>query len=94
MNQKKTFETLKKFCLEKSILKMFDLKKSLKFETHVSNLIIKTYLNQKYDDKWHFVTYYLKKKLSSIEQNYDIHDKKLLAIIYYWSNEKYTQKNY
>ena len=51
MNQQKTFETLKKFFLEKSILKMFNFKKSLKLETNTSNLIIEACFNQKYNDK-------------------------------------------
>ena len=33
-----------------------------------------------HDEKWHFVTYFSKKS-TSVEQNYDIHDKKLLAIV-------------
>ena len=43
------------------------------------NLVIKACLNQKHKKKY-FVIYYLK-KLSLIEQNYDIYDKKLLTIV-------------
>ena len=59
---------------------MFNSKKSIRIETNASNLIIDVCLNQVNEDKQHFVTYF-SRKFSSIEQNYDIHDKKLLAII-------------
>ena len=59
---------------------MFDLKKSIRLEIDASNLVIKACLNQKHEDKWHLITYF-SRKFSSIKQNYDIHDKKLLAII-------------
>ena len=59
---------------------MFNSKKSIRIETNASNLIIDAYFNQKNKGKQHFVTYF-SRKFSSIEQNYDIHDKKLLAII-------------
>ena len=34
----------------------------------------------KHEKKQYFITYYLR-KLSLIEQNYDMHDKKLLTIV-------------
>ena len=49
-------------------------------KTNASNLIIDACLNQKNENKQHLVTYF-SRKLSSTKQNYDIHDKKLLAII-------------
>jgi hypothetical protein len=45
-----------------------------------SNLAIDACFSQLYEDMWHSVAYYFR-KLSSAKQNYDIHDKKLLAII-------------
>ena len=59
---------------------MFDSKKSIRIETNASNLIIDACLNQETKSKQHLVTYF-SRKLSSTKQNYDIHDKKLLAII-------------
>ena len=59
---------------------MFNSKKSIRIETNASNLIIDVCLNQKNEDKQHFVTYF-SKKFSLAKQNYDIHDKELLAII-------------
>jgi hypothetical protein len=74
------FQKLKKVCINKSILKMFNSSKSIRIETNASNLAINACLNQKYESRWHSMTYY-SRKLSSAEQNYDIHDKKLLIII-------------
>ena len=59
---------------------MFNSKKTIRIEINASNLIIDVCFNQKKEDKQHLVTYF-SRKFSSIEQNYDIHDKKLLAII-------------
>ena len=59
---------------------MFNSKKSIRIKTYALNLIIDACLNQENEDKQHFVTYF-SRKLSPIKQNYDIHDKELLAII-------------
>ena len=59
---------------------MFNSKKSIRIEIDALNLIIDTCFNQKNENKQHFMTYF-SKKFSSIKQNYNIHDKKLLAII-------------
>ena len=59
---------------------MFNSKKSIRIETNASNLIIDACLNQECEGKQHFVTYF-SRKLSPTKQNYDIHDKELLAII-------------
>ena len=59
---------------------MFNSKKAIRIETNASNLIIDACLNQENEGKQHLVAYF-SRKLSSTKQNYDIHDKKLLAII-------------
>jgi hypothetical protein len=59
---------------------MFDSRKLKRMKTDALDLIINTCFNQLYEDMWHLVTYYFRKLLLA-EQNYDIHDKKLLAII-------------
>lgn len=74
------FRELQQACVTESVLKMFDLKKLIRIESNASNLAIEACLNQEHDDKWHSVVY-LFRKLSSAEQNYDVHDKKLLVII-------------
>ena len=61
--------------------------KENKIETDASNLTIKAYLNQKYNGRQHSIVY-LSKKLSSAKQSYDVHDKKLLAIIVALKNWK------
>ena len=59
---------------------MFNSKKSIKIKTNALDLIIDVCLNQENEGKQHFVAYF-SRKLSSTKQNYNIHDKKLLAII-------------
>jgi len=59
---------------------MFDFKKSERMKIDASNLVIDACFSQSYEGMWHPVAYYFR-KLSSAEQNYDIHDKKLLAIV-------------
>ena len=49
-------------------------------ETDASDTAIKACLLQKYEDNWHPVAYY-SRKMTDTEQNYDIHNKELLAII-------------
>ena len=45
-----------------------------------SDLAIETYILQMHNEKWYSVIYFLR-KLTSVEQNYNIHDKDLLTII-------------
>ena len=59
---------------------MFDTKKPSRIETDASDLAIGACLTQEYEGKWHPVVY-MSRKLSPAEQNYDIHDKELLAIV-------------
>jgi hypothetical protein len=49
-------------------------------EIDALDLVIDACFSQLYEGMWHPVTYY-SRKLSSAKQNYDIHDKKLLAIV-------------
>jgi len=59
---------------------MFDSKKSERMKTDALDLVIDACFSQLYEGMWHLVTYYFRKLLSA-KQNYDIHDKKLLAIV-------------
>jgi len=59
---------------------MFDFKKSERMKTDASDLVIGACFNQLYENMWHSVAYYFR-KLSSAKQNYDIHNKELLAIV-------------
>ena len=59
---------------------MFDTKKLLRIKSDASDLAIGVYLIQEYEGKQHPVVYILR-KLSPAEQNYDIYNKELLAIV-------------
>ena len=59
---------------------MFDTKKPSRIETDALDLAIGACLIQEYEGKWHPVVY-MSRKLSLAEQNYDIYDKELLAIV-------------
>ena len=59
---------------------MFDIEKLSRIETDASDLAIGACLIQEYKGKWHPVVYILR-KLSLAEQNYDIYNKELLAIV-------------
>ena len=74
------FKKLINALINASMLKLYDPKREIRIETNASNLAIKACLNQKYNGKQHSIAY-LSKKLSSTEQNYDVHDKKLLTIV-------------
>jgi len=71
---------LKKECLKEPVLKMFDSRKLERMEIDALDLAIDACFNQLYEGMWHLVTYY-SRKLSPTKQNYDIHDKELLAIV-------------
>ena len=78
--KKQAFQQIKDRYAQEPILKLFDPKKSLRMETDISDLALRACLRQEYNDKWHPIAYY-SRKLSPAEQNYDIHDKELLAIM-------------
>ena len=59
---------------------MFDIEKLSRIETDALDLAIGACLIQEYKGKWHPVVYILR-KLSLAEQNYDIYNKELLAIV-------------
>ncbi len=75
------FEKLKKLFISQSILIMFESEKSITLKTNASDEAIETCISQS-DDKrrLHFIAYY-SHKLTVAELNYEIHDKKLLAIV-------------
>jgi len=60
---------------------MFESEKSITLEMNVSDEVIETYINQSDNKKrLHSIAYY-SHKLTVIELNYEIHDKKLLTIV-------------
>ena len=60
---------------------MFKLRKLIVLKTNASDQVIKTCINQS-DNKrrLYFIAFY-SKKLTNVELNYEIHDKKLLTIV-------------
>ena len=77
-----TFQRLRKTFMKTSIFQHFDSIKFIRVKINVSNYVIKNILCQSNDEKhWHFVIYF-SKKMISIECNYEIHDKKLLIIMF------------
>jgi len=66
--------------LKKSVLKMYDSRLLSRIEIDALDLVIDACFNQEHEDMWHLVTY-LSRKLLLVEQNYDVHNKKLLAIV-------------
>jgi len=78
--EEKSFQNLKLEYLKKLVLKMYDSRLLSKIEIDASDLIIDACFSQEHEDMWHLVTY-LSRKLLLVEQNYDVHDKKLLAIV-------------
>ena len=59
---------------------MFDTRKPIILETDASDLAIGACLTQEHDEKGHPIAYY-SRKITQAEQNYDIHNKELLAIV-------------
>jgi len=59
---------------------MYDLRLSSRIEIDALDLVIDACFSQEHEDMWHPMIYLLR-KLSLIEQNYDVHDKELLAIV-------------
>ena len=62
------------------ILKIFDPKKPSRIETDASDLAIGACWMQEHNSRWYPVAY-ISRKLSPAEQNYDIYNKELLAIV-------------
>src|SRR5262249_3069956 len=75
------FESLKRAITSTPVLIFPDENKPYKVEADSSNFATGAVLSQEGEDgKWHPVAF-LSKSLSSVQRNYDIHDKELLAVI-------------
>ena len=66
--------------MDPPVLCTFQNGEPARIETDASDLAIGACLCQQRDGKWHPVAYY-SRKMSPAEQNYDIHDKELLAVV-------------
>ena len=81
IKQKKSFKALKKMFTTKLILVAPNLDKKMKIEIDISDYIIGGVLLMEYaDGRWRLVAC-VSKSLNRIEQNYEIYDEEMLAII-------------
>jgi hypothetical protein len=75
------FEVLKTVMISKPILKHFNPTKEIMIEMDISDYAIGAICSQPDDTNILYFLGYYSQKLKSIELNYDIHDKELLAIV-------------
>jgi hypothetical protein len=78
--QRKAFEDLKAACTKAPVLRTFQTGLPIRIETDASDMATGGCLLQQNDGKWHPIAYH-SRKLTDPEQNYDIHDKELLAVV-------------
>jgi len=81
VEQQKVFKQLKMIFINQPLLVAPDLDKEFRVEANASNFVTGGVLSIKCkDNRWRPVTY-ISKSLNEIEQNYEIHDKEMLAVI-------------
>ena len=79
--QKELFKEIKNKFTKKLILKIYRLELLIRVKIDLLDFILGICIVQKYKDKiWHLVIYY-SRKLTPLKLNYDIYNKKLLAIV-------------
>ena len=78
--QQKIFQQLKDTCTKKPVLLNFTTGQLTQIKIDTSDQAVGAYLYQQADDKWHPVAYY-SRKITQVEQNYNIHNKELLAVV-------------
>ena len=79
--QEEAFRSLKERFTKELVLAAPDLNKKMRMEVNVSDYITRGVLSMKYEDgKWWPVAF-LSKSLNETERNYEIHNKKMLAVI-------------
>ena len=75
------FKEIKNKFIEELILKIYKLKLLIRVKIDLLDFVLGVCIIQKYKNKiWHPVAYY-SKKLIPLELNYNIYNKKLLAIV-------------
>jgi len=80
-SQQKAFEELKQIFTMKPVLAASDLDKEFRVEADALNYATGGVLSMKCsDEKWRPVAF-ISKSLSDTEQNYEIHDKEMLAVV-------------
>ena len=79
--QERAFEELKRKFTQELVLVMLDLDKKMRLEVDASDYATGGVLSMEGEDgKWRPVAF-LSKSLNETKRNYEIHDKKMLAII-------------
>jgi len=79
--QEKMFQELEKRFTKKLILAVSKLNKKMRIKVDTLNYTTDRVLFMEYkDERWRLVTF-LSKSLNKIEKNYEIHNKKILAVI-------------
>ena len=79
--QKRVFEELKERFTMEPVLVILDLNKEMRVKVEVLNFAIGGVLSMKYEyEKWRLVAY-ISKLLNKAKNNYEIHNKEMLAII-------------
>ena len=79
--QKEAFKKLKKRFIKELVLAVLDLNKKIRMEVDASDYAIGGILSIEYEvGRWRPVAYLLK-SLTEIERNYEIYNKKILAVI-------------
>ena len=74
------FKELKELFTAELILKIYTLSLLIVVKTNTSDFILSIYLIQKHLDRWHLIIYY-SYKITPLELNYNIYNKKLLGIV-------------
>jgi len=79
--QQKVFDELKRIFTSKPVLVAPDLNKEFRVEANASNYATGGVLSIKCsDEKWRPIAF-ISKSLSDTEQNYEIHNKEMLAVV-------------
>jgi len=87
--QEETFENLKAEFTTEPVLAIPDIDKEMRVEADASDYVTGGVLPTKYEDgKWRPVAF-ISKSLNTIERNYEIHDKEMLAVIRYLEAWRY-----
>ena len=77
---REAFVKLKESLTSAPVLYHYQPELPTKLETDASDGVVAGVLSQEIDGRWHPIAYY-SKTMSAPEQNYEIHDKEMLAVI-------------
>ena len=79
--QEKAFRELKKRFIQEPVLATLDLDKRIGMEVNILDYAIGGVLSIEYKDRRWWPVAFLSKYLNETKRNYEIHDKKMLAVI-------------